>query len=214
MPVVLLRRRKTNHQLISRPSKCPYCGSSLFQRWGEVTKPIRDKEGFDVTIYRYRCEVCKRTFRDYPVGIDRSNYSLGTKQLAALIWAFGYSYRDIVDLFQKYEVTLSRSTVWREGQTLATKLQGKKLQNYRNVFTIDQNYIHRVSAKFGVVVAVDVGGGQYAILGTLDEDNAHTVQSWLRPLVQDAEVEVLQLHTGKLDLLYSSNTINTSQLVA
>ena len=65
-----------------------------------------------------------------------------------------------------------------------------------------------------MVVAVEVGGGQYAILGTLDETDPRSVQSWLKPLIQDAEVEVLQLETGKLDLLYSSKTINTEQLVA
>lgn len=214
MPVVLLRRRKTNPHLFGRPSQCPYCESDLFQRWGEVTKPIRDKDGQNVSIYRYRCEKCKKTFRDYPTGIDRSNYSLGTKQLAALIWALGYSYRDIVDLFRKYEITLSRSTVWREGQALAAKLQGRKIYNYRKTYTIDQNYVHQVSSNLGVVVAVDIGDGQYEILGTLDEDNPHSVQSWLKPLIQNAEIEILQLGTGKLDLLCNSKIINTGQLVS
>jgi hypothetical protein len=163
---------------------------------------------------RFVSEICKRTFRDYPTGIDRSNYSLGTKQLAALIWALGYSYRDIVELFQKYEITLSRSTVWREGQALAAKLQGRKLNNYRKKYTIDPNYVHQVSSNLGVVIAVDVGSGQYAILGTLDEDNPHSVQSWLKPLIKNAEIEILQLQTGKLDLLHSSKAINTGQLVA
>lgn len=214
MPVVLLHRRKSKLHRFVRPSQCPNCGSAIFQRWGEVKKPIRDKDGVNVTVYRYRCELCQKTFRDYPVGFDRSNYSLGTKQLAALIWALGYSYRDIVELFQKYEITLSRSTVWREGQALAAKLNGRKLYNYRKTYTIDQNYVHQVSSNLGVVIAVDIGDGQYAILGTLDEDNPQSVKSWLRPLIKNAEIEILQLQTGKLDLLCSSKTINTGRLIA
>ena len=213
MSVVLLRRRNPKHHPSGRPNQCPYCGSDLFQRWGEVTKAIKDKNSLTVSLYRYRCEMCHRTFRDYPGGVDRSRYSLGTRQLAALIWALGYSFRDIVTLFQKYEITLSRSTVWREGRALAAKLQGKKLENYRKMYTIDQNYIHKISAKCGVVVAVDVGEGQYAILGTLNETDPVSVRSWLRPLVKDAEVEVLQLQTSKLDILYHSKSINTAQLV-
>lgn len=214
MSVVILRRRKTKSHQAGRPSECPYCGSEVFQRWGEVKKSIKDKDLDDVSFYRYRCEECNRTFREYPEGIDRSYYSLGTKQLAGLIWALGYSYRDIVNLFQQYQINLSRSTVWREGQALASKLKEKKLQKYREIYTIDQNYIHRISSQLGVVIAVEIGGGQYAILGTLNEFDPRSVQSWLDPLIRDAEIEVLLLETGKLDLLYNEETINTEQLTS
>ena len=109
MSVVILRPRKPKPSQPGRPTECPYCESELFQRWGEVKKSIKDKDMLDVTFYRYRCEKCNRTFRDYPGGVDRSYYSLGIKQIAALIWAFGYSYREIVDLYHKFEITLSRS---------------------------------------------------------------------------------------------------------
>jgi len=214
MSVILLRCKKNKPITTGRPTQCPYCGSELFQRWGEVTKSVGYKETQYISLYRYRCECCNRTFRDYPGGIDRSQYLVGTKQLAALIWALGYSYRDTIRLFEKYDITLSRSTVWREGQALADKLDGRKLQNYRDTFNIDKNYIHQVSSHFGVVVAVDVGGGQYAILGTLDESDPGSVRSWLKPLIRDAEIDIMQLKTGKLDLLHRSKAINTAQLMA
>ena len=125
MSVVILRRRKTKSHQPDRPTHCPYCGSDLFQRWGEVTKSIKDKDVDNISFYRYRCEMCNRTFRHYPGGIDRSYYSLGTKHLAALIWALGFSYRDIVNLFQEYEITLSRSTV-RPG--IGHQVAGKKTE--------------------------------------------------------------------------------------
>ena len=132
--------------------------------------------------------------------------------MAALIWALGLSYRDIITLFKNYGINLSRSTVWREGKSLIANLEGKRLENHTKRFTIDKTYIHKVSSTFGVVVAIDVGGGQYTILGTLNEHNPHTVQAWLRPLIEDADVEIIQLATGKLELLYGTNTIDTSDL--
>lgn len=214
MPVILLRPKKTNSKPDGRPGCCPYCGSDLFQRWGEVTKPIRDGKTLEVKIFRYRCEACHRTFRSYPKGFDRSNYSRGTRQLAALIWALGYSYRDVVALFNELGVKLSRSTVWREGQALASRLEGMEFQSQRGMFTIDQQYIHRISSNFGVVIAVDLGNQRYAILGTLNEHNPRSIQVWLKPLVKDTDVQILNLGTDKLYRLVESNRLSTGPLVA
>ena len=186
----------------------------MFQRWGEVTKPVRDTDEIHVKLYRYRCDECKRTFRDYPLGIDRSDFSRSTKQLAALIWALGYSHRDVIKLFEKYGIALSRSTVWREGQALAARLDGIELNSHRKMFTIDKRYIHRISATFGVVLAVDIGDGRYAILGTLNEHDPRSIQYWLQPLVRDADIEIFQLATEKLDLLFGSEGLQTGDLLA
>ncbi len=214
MPVILLRLIKTEYEQTERPSKCPYCGSQILQRWGQVTKPVKDPRDLTTVIYRYRCEECQRTFRDYPDGVDRSDYTSGVRKLAALIWALGLSYRDIINIFDDIGIKLSRSTVWREGQELVTRLNGRKLHNHIQRFRIDKNYIHKVSSKFGVVVAVDFGVGKYTILGTLNEHNPLSVKSWLQPLIQDTNIKVLELGTGKLDLFRTSKRIDTSDLLS
>lgn len=214
MPVIVLRPRKTKSNADERPTQCPYCGSGVFQRWGQVTKPVKDMEGADVDLYRYRCDDCQRTFRYYPKGIGRSGYSQGTRQLAALIWALGYSYRDISALFMDYEITLSRSMIGREGKALADRLHGLTLSQYRKVYSIDKVYIHRVSSKLGVVVAVELKSGRFAILGTLNEHDPRKVRSWLRPLVKDAAVDVIQLHTGILEQIQRAKDLNIGQLLA
>lgn len=213
MPVIVLRPRKTNPDRDKRPRQCPYCGSGVFQRWGQVTKPVKDMASTDVDLYRYRCDECQRTFRYYPEGIGRSDYSQGTRQLAALIWALGYSYRDISALFLDYEITLSRSMIGREGKALAERLHGLTLSQYRKVYSIDKVYIHRVSSKLGVVVAVELKSGRFAILGTLNEHDPRKVRSWLSPLVKDAEVDVIQLHTGILDEIQTAKDLSTGQLM-
>jgi transposase-like protein len=214
MPVIILRPRITNSNTEERPTQCPYCGNGVFQRWGQVTKPVKDMAGPDLDLYRYRCDDCQRTFRYYPKGIERSDYSKGTRQLAALVWAFGYSYRDISALFMDYEITLSRSMIGREGKALADRLHGLTLNQYRKVYSIDKVYIHRVSSKLGVVVAVELKSGRFAILGTLNEHDPRKVRSWLSPLVKDAEVDVIQLHTGILEKIHLPTDLNAGQLLA
>jgi DNA-directed RNA polymerase subunit RPC12/RpoP len=214
MPVILLRLSKTDKSTETRPKKCPYCGSQILQRWGQVTKPVKDQDDLTAVIYRYRCKKCQRTFRDYPEGMDRSDYTLGIRKLAALIWALGLSYRDIIKVFEDLGINLSRSTIWREGQELVALLDGKKLQNHIQRFRIDKNYIHRVSSKFGIVVAVDFGVGKYTILGTLNEHNPTEVISWLQPLTEDVNIKILQLGTGKLDLFQTKDYIDTGELLS
>jgi transposase-like protein len=213
MAVILLRPKKTDAQPGSRPTECPYCGSSLFQRWGEVTKPIKDQRDLNIKIYRYRCETCKRTFRDYPEGVDRSEYSQGIRQLAALIWAVGYSYRNVIHLFKKYGIKLSRTTVWREGQALAEKLPNGVFPSHRKMVTIRHDKVHRIDLKFGVVLIAEIGVGHYEVLGSLDEPNPELVKSWLSPLIQNMEIEVVQFHTRKLELLMDLNQLTKGQIL-
>jgi DNA-directed RNA polymerase subunit RPC12/RpoP len=209
MPVILLRLTKAEYQLNERPSACPYCGSQILQRWGQAIKPVKDSQDLTMVVHRYRCDECERTFRDYPKGVDRSDFSCGIRKLAALIWALGLSLRNIISIFEDIGIKVSRSTVWREGQELVKRLNCRKPHNHIQRFSIDRNYIHKVSSKSGVIVAVDFGLGNYKILGTLNEQNPLSVKSWLQPLIQDTNIRVMELGTEKLDLFRTSNHIDT-----
>jgi len=155
-----------------------------------------------VVIYRYRCQDCERTFRDYPEDIDRSNHARGIRRLAALLWALGMSYREIAKILGKNEINLSRSTIWREGQEVTAQLSGKRINKLRHEYRIDKTYIHKVSNQFGLVLAVDLCDGEYIILGTLNEHNPTFVTSWLRPLVEGTNIEIAQFGTDTLNQIY------------
>lgn len=155
-------------------------------------------------IYRYRCGECKRTFRDYPDDVDRSNHSQGIRRLAALLWALGLSFREIIRILDKYEITLSLTTIWRESQELTALLAGKKVQKLKQELRIDKTYIHRVSNNFGLILAIDFCDGEYIIIGTLNEHNPASVKSWLKPLVQDTNIEIAQFGTDTLDRVYTT----------
>jgi hypothetical protein len=66
-------------------------------------------------------------------------------------------------------------------------------------YSIDRTYIHRVSTKIGVVVALYVAGGNFVVLGTLDEYNPRVVKTWLESLIKGIDIKVSILGTGTLD---------------
>jgi transposase-like protein len=201
MPVILLSITRTHTSPDRRPKRCPYCGSEILQRWGRVSKPIQGGTGILAVIYRYRCESCKKTFRYYPEGIDRSCQTHSIRQLASLLYKLGLSYRNIAEIFKEYGMDLSHSTIWREDQELSSQVEPENTTDTRNRFTIDKNYIHNVSSKFGVVVALDLGTEKYTILGTLNEYNPTSVLSWLRTLIEGTGIKATLLGTSTLDLM-------------
>jgi transposase len=201
MPIVLLRLPKTEMNIDSRPRHCPYCGSPILQGWGKVPRTVRDKHEHTTEIPRYRCSECERTFRFYPTGVDRSEQTQRIKQLAALAWAMGLSVRDVVEVMDDLGVNLSRMTVWREGRALAERFDKQGKTGSLKRYSIDPIYIHKISTRLGVVVAIDLGDGRSVVLGTLNEHNPKIVRDWLEGLVADLEIDVSIMETSRLNQL-------------
>ena len=84
LSVIWLRLPQVKTQPQKRPRTCPNCNSYILQRWGRITKPVRDTHELEVEIHRYRCCDCGKTFRAYPEGVDRAERSTRMRQLAAL----------------------------------------------------------------------------------------------------------------------------------
>jgi hypothetical protein len=62
---------------------------NTFQRWGQVTKPVKDVRVRNVKVYRYRCCQCKRTFRHYPQGNTSADQTERLRLFAVLLWTLG-----------------------------------------------------------------------------------------------------------------------------
>jgi len=201
MPIVLLRLPVIGTTNDDRPRQCLYCGSAVLQSWGQVSRKVQDTQPRRAELGRYRCGECGRTFRYYPKGVDRSAQSDRIRSLAALTWALGMSTREVVNVFQKLGVPLSRMSVWRDGQELLNRMIASKDHEYLRRYTIDRHYIKNVSKKLGVILAVDLGMGKSAILGTLDEFSPKAVKTWLEPMVGDIDIEISLVKTDTLDYL-------------
>jgi transposase len=114
MSIVLLQPPVVKRKTETRPRQCPYCEGNTSQRWGKVRKPVRDHEIRTVQVYRYRCCGCRRTFRHYPQGVERSDQTERLRKLAALFWVLGMSLRGVQTALGVFGVSISATTVWRD----------------------------------------------------------------------------------------------------
>ncbi len=114
------------------PKVCPYpgCNGKIFWPIQKVSKRLRDPVCDEITVYRYLCLCCKRTFRVYPAGVSRDRFSQRVKKLVVLCNLFGLSCRSTALLLKALGVPISKTTVYlavQEALTRAPDLKGKKV---------------------------------------------------------------------------------------
>jgi transposase-like protein len=198
MPVVILRLPEYETTPTGRPEMCPYCSSEILQSWGTSVKNLQDVQLGYTEVHRFRCSNCERTFRHYPQGVDRSIQSQRLRKVAALAWVIGLSSRHVVQKFKLLGIELSRMTVWREGREFARQLQERNAQDIARIYTLDCEYMHGISSRFGVVLVLDAGRGKQVVLGTLDEYNPRQVKKWLEQLTRDIDYQLTIVGTDFL----------------
>jgi hypothetical protein len=121
-------------------------------------------------VYRYRCRRCWRTFRHYPVGIDRAR-----KQCGCGLWQLWLDLGDelprLISLSQCAEIGLSRMSIWRDVQRRAEQLERERFWKPVRVLGIDGAYVRGWGKTQPVLVAVDLGRGEPLMVGYVDEKN-------------------------------------------
>ena len=141
--------------------------------------------------HRYRCTVCERTFQVPIDKIERTRYSLRLRHLAALTWALGLSLRNVEDLFEAFDVPLSRMTIWRDGHRIAAALEAQAASS--GVCWGGRYHRGNRSQRQpdGVAIAIDPGQGGLIAVATLDERDPAAVLAWLEPLVRELGLEAV-----------------------
>lgn len=191
MAIVVLKLPEVKRQRAERPRVCPYCEGNTFQRWGQVSKPVKDIRVRNVKVYRYRCCQCKRTFRHYPEGNSRADQTERLRVFAILLWTLGLSHRASSLILSGLNVLVSFMTIWRDVQEEARKLQKRTAWKPVRIVGLDGAYVLGWGAKQPVLVVVDLGTGQPLALGYIDESNPQAVQRWLAPLIQKHGITVI-----------------------
>jgi DNA-directed RNA polymerase subunit RPC12/RpoP len=121
MAIVTPRLPEVKAVAKKRPSQCAHCGSSILQRWGNVSKRVIDPWVKWAVIYRYRCSQCRKRFRDYPQRISTSNQSDRMRFLCALIWKIGASLRQTIGILGVWQTPVCHMTVLRDIQWAAIR---------------------------------------------------------------------------------------------
>lgn len=191
MAIVVLKLPDVKHRQEERPQACPYCKGVTFQRWGQVNKPVKDLRVRNVKVYRYRCCHCKRTFRHYPEGNSRADQTARLRLFAILLWTLGLSYRASSLILSGLNVLVSFMTIWRDVQEEAKQIKKRNHWKPVRIVGVDGAYVLGWGEKQPVLVAVDLGTGEPIAVGFLDEHDAHAVQRWLAPLIQQHGITVI-----------------------
>lgn len=191
MSIVVLSLPEVKRKTEKRPQACCYCQGETFQRWGKVSKPVRDNRHRTVSVYRYRCCHCRRTFRHYPQGVDQADQTQRMRKLAAILWVLGLSLRGTCVALAAFGVRLSHMSIWRDLQEQAKLWEQQRRWQGVRVLGVDGLYPLGWGKKQSVLVAVDLGNGQPVAIGHLDEANPQAVRRFLEPLVQRLGVSVI-----------------------
>jgi transposase-like protein len=191
MSIVVLQLPVVKRKNGTRPKRCPYCQGETFQRWGKVSKPVRDNRFRHVQVYRYRCCHCHRTFRHYPQGVDQADQTLRMRKLAAIYWILGMSLRNVCLALLPFGVKLSHMSVWRDIQEQADLTEKRDHWKPVRVLGLDGAYPLLKGKKPSVLIAIDLGDGRPVGIGKVDESNPQAVRRWLEPLVQRLGVSVI-----------------------
>lgn len=191
MSIVTLHLPEVKYCQETRPSQCPYCQGQTFQRWGGAVKRVRDSKFREVWVYRYRCCHCRRTFRHYPVGVDRASQTQRMRALAAIGWMLGMSYRGLRVFLGAMGVELGRMSIWRDVQARAQQLLRERYWKPVRVLGVDGAYVRGWGKTQAVLIAVDLGTGQPVTVGYVDEKDPRAVKKFLETLVQRLGVGVI-----------------------
>ena len=175
---------------IPRPDNCRYCESDILQSWGRTTKPVRDLQVHDVEVQRFRCADCKRTFRAYPQGLDRTLRSQPLRKLAICAWAMGLSLDTVVAIFKQQGIEISRSSIWRDRKRILGENQLERLPG--NVAWMNETSSESgTSWHSGLLkVVIDLGSDENLVLGIESQNGSQDVYSWIVGMSLDLGLEL------------------------
>jgi len=181
---IVLQLPQVERKEHTRPSKCPYCKREVFQRWGVVSRQIKDTRVRTVKVSRYKCTSCQKTFRYYPEGVTQAQQSQRLKKLCVIMWSLGLSHRSVVLILSVFGVRLSHMSGWRSVQREGAHIRKKLKWKPARVVGVDGAWMHGK----GIMVAVDLGDGELLEIAEIDEKEKGAVAAWLKALKQKHKI--------------------------
>ena len=161
-----------------------------------MPKPLRDTQYSEVRARRYRCLSCGCTFRVYPAGVSREQFSQRVKGLAVALYLLGLSYGAVSLLLEALGVFMSRTMVYYTVQHAARNVPGMKREEvFEGVRTpalgSDVTSVKVKGKWYPIGVAVDAVGGIGLSVEGLSEEDAETLKGWLEPIAEAVGAELL-----------------------
>ncbi len=165
--------------------------------------PVRRR----VSVHRYTCCRCRRTFRMYPAGVERGGVSVGVQRLAAALHLLGLSFRDVSRALGLLGVALGKS---RAHALVAPRLRGLARRGVAPLLTrvevaeVVETAVEGAGAATGqpgawiwihgrqlaLRRAVDRRGRAALVVDGIDRDTYQAVERWVRGTLTGFGVDV------------------------
>ena len=157
-------------------------------------KRLADVTHSVVTVRRYRCVACGRTFRVYPTGVTHAPRSQQLRAVGVLLYVLGLSYGGVVDALHALGWRGSRSSVYRDVQAAGAavaRLRAAGMNRRVRVLSADATYVRCQGQEVTIAVAVDALAGDVLDVELVDSESVAALQPWLEQLAEALGVEVL-----------------------
>lgn len=181
-----------------QPKKCPNpeCKGRRFYLRQEVQKNVRDAKYATVKARRYECPRCHWTFRVYPQGVGKKQFSKRLAGAAIMLYLLGLSYGAVEIALEALGIPISKTSVYRAVQAAAEKVPGMKreklLDGYRTEAVGADLTSVRCNGKWlPLGISVDASNGITLSIDQLSGEDAEQLKQWLEPILNALDADVL-----------------------
>ncbi len=192
-----MRLPKVVPEEYEEPSCCPYegCGGRYFRcHQHECEKRVSDPDHEVVSVRRYGCLSCRRTFRVYPTGVSNAQRSDRLKGIGVMLYVLGISYGGVADALEALGYQASKSSIYRDVQALGEavlRLRQNQGSRQVKVMSTDATYVVCNRKEVTIAVAVDALAGDVVEIDLVDSESVDSLRPFLDKLTALFEVEVL-----------------------
>ncbi len=197
---------KLDPSVIVPPTRCPLkhpktkrrCTGTHFKlHQTHCHKPIRDLRHSQITVQRYRCLKCQRTFRVYPQGVSADQLTASLKALCVLLYLLGLSYQGVTDLLEALGHPVCPTTVYNQVQAAGKKVQQLR-KNWRmqqagkiKVLGLDFTHVKCAGEDQIVAAATTILSGELLDIELIEAEASVRILKWIREIADEIGAEIL-----------------------
>lgn len=177
------------------PKECPYgCGGQYFALHQECAKGLADPSCQEVTVRRYRCVKCRRSFRVHPTGVSGHHRSQRLRGIGVILYVLGLSYGAVADVLAAFGWAGSKSSVYRDVQATGAaveRLRRQQPERRVQVVSADATYVICNRQEVTIAVALDALAGDVLDIELVDSESVDALRPFLTHLQAEYGWEVL-----------------------
>jgi len=163
------------------PSRSPCCRSGLI-RHQRSTRGLTDIRIGEVTVQRYMCKRCRKTFTAHPAGVNRSSVSERVKATAVLLYCLGLSYDSAIIALAALAAPISKGSAYNYVRAAgeAARLLHKKALAGKVRMVGQDTTVFKVKGKKAVASFItDALSGATLAIDLVDDEDAQSLRSCL-----------------------------------